>query len=307
MNQRTKRIAPTDAFPGVNPSDVVRISAIAVVLLCAAALVAGARASDLIDRGATNVRLETARGTALLSYRARGAAHYVRAWVAINAIAPTQHRRQVTFQLRRSTTRPSFRGRCRRIHPLIPDLVTACMAPDGSFWAVQTWRRALPNYGRKPTRFQALPELRLSHWSGDTAVLTLKADWSYDGRFEHVYGSLSYRGVPVHGFRSTRVGRPLDSFGRNIYLDTYASGYGPGWRRENSFLAHNPTGFFCYVLIPHNGRPSRGVAYRAMVIGPGVTPDVGAFVSTPGPYNAQRDAAANAEQAKTGDRLCHPN
>ena len=60
---------------------------------------------------------------------------------------------------------------------------------------------------------------------------------------------------PVYGFRSTPTGVPLDSHGRNIYLDTLNSAYGPGWRRENSFLSHRPTGVFCYGLYRHGGRP----------------------------------------------------
>ena len=86
---------------------------------------------------------------------------------------------------------------------------------------------------------------------------------------------MSYGGAPVHGFRSTPAGVPLDAYGRNFYLDTYNSALGAGWRRENSFLARNPTGAFCYGLIPHGARPSgRGERYRVTVIGPGVTPDV---------------------------------
>ncbi len=57
-----------------------------------------------------------------------------------------------------------------------------------------------------------------------------------------------------------------------------------GGRRENSFLAHNPGGNFCYGFYahaPYPGYPAglrpagNGTRYRATVIGPGVLPDVG--------------------------------
>ena len=52
----------------------------------------------------------------------------------------------------------------------------------------------------------------------------------------------TYQGLPVYGFSHKLSGEPLDDYGRNIYLDTFNSAYGPGWRRENGFLTHNPTG-----------------------------------------------------------------
>jgi hypothetical protein len=102
----------------------------------------------------------------------------------------------------------------------------------------------------------------------------MRLAWIY-GRYHHVSGSLTYRGAPVFGFRATRHGSPLDGYGRNVYLDTYDSAYGRGWRREGAFLTHRPTGAFCYGLFRRRGRTSgMGRAYRATVVGPGVTPDV---------------------------------
>jgi hypothetical protein len=283
----------------------------ALVVGLAFVLAPAAPASELIARAATNVRLEvTADGTkALLSYRANRRTWYVLASGAINAIPPTAGRKQVSFRLRRSTSRPAFKAGCRHVHAMIPRLVVACGA-GGSSWAVQSWQRALPNFGAEPNAFRARPELRLSHWSGPLAVLTLKADWSYGSRWQHVYGSLTYRSRAVYGFGSTRSGVPSDSFGRIVYLDTFGSVYGRGWHRENSFLTHNPWGNFCYDLSPHRARlTGAGLAYRATVSGPGVTPDVGAYVASPGPFSAERDSAANQEQAiiAHGDRLCRPS
>ena len=59
----------------------------------------------------------------------------------------------------------------------------------------------------------------------------------------------------MHGFKSTAGGNPLDTFGRNLYLDTFNSAYGAGWKRENSFLMHKNTGTFCYGFYSHGARP----------------------------------------------------
>ena len=113
----------------------------------------------------------------------------------------------------------------------------------------------------------------------------------------------------MHGFRATPSGVPLDSYGRNVYLDTFDSAYGPGWRRENSFLLHRGTSVFCYGLYRHGARPpGAGTRYRATVIGPGVTPDVRWQGAAPGPYDADRDRELAAVQRALygSDRACKP-
>ena len=101
----------------------------------------------------------------------------------------------------------------------------------------------LPNYGAAPTGTRGALEFRLSHWSGPVAKIEIWTDWSYR-RFHHLYGRLTYRAQGVYGFRSTRFGVPLDTYGRNVYVDTLESAYGPGWQRENSFLTHATGGGF---------------------------------------------------------------
>jgi len=124
----------------------------------------------------------------------------------------------------------------------------------------------------------------------------VKLDWAYR-RFDHLYGRYTYQGRPVHGFRVTPQGSPLDDYGRNVFLDTLDSRYGAGWRRENSFLAQRPNGAFCYGFYPHAGRPAgRGTQYRATVIGPGVAPDVTWEGEPPGPFSRARELQANAHQ-----------
>jgi hypothetical protein len=202
----------------------------------------------------------------------------------------------------------AHRGTCPRYTgPKLAWLVTACTAPDGSFWAVQRWQRQLPNYGVTPNSTQAVWELRLSHWTTDLPVLRIDMDWAWH-RWDHLYGTYTYRGLPVYGFASTPSGQPLDSFGRNLYVDTLDSAYGQGWKRENSFLTHKPTGVFCYSVNPHGSHPAgNGIRYRATIQGPGVTPDVMWEGVPRGAYDKEADAAANAAIAALGDNVCRPN
>jgi hypothetical protein len=178
--------------------------------------------------------------------------------------------------------------------------VAACDGPDGSHWALQTWRRLQPNFGG----VRAPWELHASHWTGDLPKLEVWLDWSYAGRYQHLFGRYTYRGVPVHGFSSTHRGSPRDAYWRNLYLDTYDSSYGQGWRRENSFLSHKGTGVFCYGFYPHRGRRGTGSAYRLVVQGPGVTPLVSWTAESQGAFDPDLDSEMNALQRSLGDRLC---
>src|SRR5262245_3724160 len=222
------------------PRPAARFGVATLVCVWALALAPGAAlGSQLIGRDATNVRLEVdAKGRALVSFRSSGSARTVVAWGAIDARDPSRTQPQVAFSLTVGGTIGAnvcgpYRG------PPLAWRVAACTAPDGTHWAVQAWQRTLPNYGASASGDRAAWELRLSHWSGPLPVLDIATDWSYR-RFHHLFGRLTYRGKPVFGFRSTRYGIPLDAYGRNIYLDTLGSGYGAGWKRVNSFLAHNP-------------------------------------------------------------------
>ena len=250
-----------------------------ILAVCAALVCAQpAAGSQLIHRNAHGVKLAVDdKGKALVTYRSSGAVHHVLVWGAMDAIQPTRSRPQLAFRMDysgRSWT--SFKGQCRAYDgPSLAFRVTACAAPDGSYWALQSWRRTLPNFDGKPTAHLGALELRISHWSGPIAVLEAWTDWVYDGRFHHLFGRYTYAGQPVHGFSASIVGNPTDTYGRNIYVDTFDSRYGKGWRRENAFLAHNPTGVFCYGFYKFTPRgPGNGSEYRLSAIGPGVTPDV---------------------------------
>ena len=269
---------------------------VTALLTLAAAVAVGnpASASELIDRNAHGVRLSVnAGGQALVTYTARGSFHRVVVSGAVNARQPNPSVPQVRFRKDYSGRSWSSAGGCRRYDgPTLALLVTACAAPDGSYWAVQSWRRTLPNFDARPTSRLGAAELHLSHWTGPTANLEAWTDWVYGGRYHHLFGRLTYLGQPVYGFSATKVGSPLDDYGRNIYVDTFNSRYGRGWRRENAFLAHRPTGIFCYGFYPFTKRgPGNGEKYRLTVVGPGVTPDVSIVV--PGLHDFDRNNAAD--------------
>jgi hypothetical protein len=297
---------------------MVRGLAFIVSLLAAALCAAGASASELIDRNASAVQLEVNRqGQALLTYKAGGELKHVLAWGAINAAHPKKGAKQIEFKLDYSggwgtykrDVWKTFSNGCRPYDgPKLQWLVKACKAADGSYWAVQSWQRMLPNYGLAANAKQAVWELRLSHFKGEIPKLDIFLDWSYR-KYHHLYGSFTYQGKPVYGFASTTGGVPLDTWGRNLYLDTFNSGYGAGWKRENSFLMHTGTGKFCYGFYPHGARPSGdGERYRATIIGPGVTPDVYWEGDGPGEYDRDADLAdlENQRTFLAGDPTCKP-
>jgi hypothetical protein len=276
-----------------------------------------ANASQIVDRNATGIKLAVnTEGEALITYTDAGQVKHVLAWGAINAIKPTAGKKQVALSLDYSggygkysrnywqnfgSSCPKYTG------PKLAWFVTACTAPDGSYWALQSWQRALPDYGVKPNATQSVWELHLSHWKGPLPILTVKMDWAYR-KFDHMYGSYTYDGSGVYGFKSTSAGQPLDTFGRNLYVDTYNSAYGTGWQRDNSFLTHQPNGTFCYGFYPHGSHPAgNGSQYRATIQGPGVTPDIMWQGAAPGPYDQAASQAAQQDQKLDfADTQCKP-
>ena len=264
-----------------------------ILVLSACAFAGEAAASELIGRDAARAGLEVnGAGQAHVTWFEGGVTRHVVAANAINARPPSPGAPQVSFRLRYGARSLAGAGCGSYDGPPLAWVIASCKAPDGSYWALQRWQRLKPNYGGRSGGW----ELRLSHWSGPLPVLELWTDWAYR-RFDHLYGRYTYRGAPVHGFSVTSQGSPLDDYGRNLYLDTRDSRYGPGWRRENSFLAQRPNGAFCYGLYPHGSRPpGKGTHYRATVVGPGVTPDVMWEGRSPGSFEPAREQRANAHQ-----------
>ena len=290
--------------------------AVVIAVLTAIGIPATAPASEIIDRNVSDVTLKVAgNGQALVSFNARGKRWNVLAWGAVNAIQPTTTRKQVEFKLDYSGGYGTYKrdvwktlkNTCRAYDgPELEWFVAGCKAADGSYWALQSWQRALPNYGLPASGKSAVWELRLSHWRGELPQLTVNLNWAYKS-FHHIFGSFTYLGKPVHGFASTPGGNPLDTFGRNLYLDTFNSAYGQGWKRENSFLMHKGTGKFCYGFYTHGSRPvGAGERYRATIIGPGVTPDIYWEADALGAYDKEFDLQQHAAQKDflAGDPLC---
>ncbi|MDQ2984433.1 MAG: hypothetical protein M3R70_11020 [Actinomycetota bacterium] len=302
-----------------------------------------AAASQQVDRNAVGATIRVNRqGFAMISYRKRqGVVRGVRnvlAWGAINARHPTRRVKQVKLKLdyaagwgrfRRDMSK-GFKNRCRRYDgPKLPWLVSSCKAPDGSYWALQSWQVNLPDLGFVPwLPQQKYWDLRVSHWTGSLAKVEVWTNWIYSGRFHELFGRLTYKGKPVYGFGTTNYGAPTDGYGRLLYLDTYNSKYGSGWRRENSFVAHNPTGVWCYGFYPRDphvggypippGTPHRnrplgiGERYRINVPGPGVTPDIlweGAGLhdfngDNPNDVDYERRMNDQLDAILNGDKLC---
>jgi hypothetical protein len=251
-----------------------------------------------------------------MTYTSGGTLKHVLAWGAVNAIAPTRSRVQVAFKIDyaggwgkyHSLYWKTFKNSCKAYDgPALAWSVTACKASDGSYWALQAWQRALPNYGIAATPAQSVWELRLSHWTGDLPVLSIQTDWAWH-QWDHLFGTFTYADSPVYGFKATAGGNPLDTFGRNVYVDTFDSTYGTGWKRENSFLTHTGDGVFCYSFNPHGSHPAgKGAQYRATVEGPGVTPDVMWQGASPGAYDKDLDLTANDAITALGDKQCKAN
>jgi hypothetical protein len=312
----------------------VRRLAVLVAVSAAAFAVAGtASAAQLIARNATAVRIAAnGKGEAMITYRLGARTRRVLVWGAINARTPAAGTRQVEFKVdysggwktRRTTT---FSGTCGRYDgPALPNVVAACKAPDGSYWAAQSWGRPLPNLGFTPWNAEVSQMwLEVSHWTGELAQFELGQGWVYSGRFQQIFGRLSYQGQPVYGFGTTRYGAPTDGFGRLVYLDTLNSVYGPGWKRENSFVPHNPTGVFCYGFYsfdPTKGGyrhppgytarrgPGTGEKYRLTASGPGVTPNVEVVVDGLHPFSRSNPQDVELQQQSSSlllswnDRLC---
>jgi hypothetical protein len=297
---------------------------IVVALAAASALVQlavarPASATFIVGRNPQHPTLQVdSSGHALITFTSGGQTQHILVWGAVNAIPPTRGKQQAAFKVDFSggsaIKQPgywrTFKNVCKPYTgPVLAWYVpgSGCTAPDGSYWALQLWQRMLPDLGFKPWRpEQSVYELHVSHWTGPLAAITVYTDWAWGGRFQQIFGQLTYDGKPVYGFGATTVGNPTDSYGRNLYLDTFDSPYGAGWRRENSFLAQLDRGAFCYSFgsrPPYPGYPKSppragpGKLYRITVLGPGVTPAVMWQGPSPGNWNAS-DAAKQALEEK---------
>jgi hypothetical protein len=282
----------------------MRRSAIFIGVLLAGAFVATpVFGSAIVGRDLRRPTLSIdRRGRAHVTWYSHGRKQTLLAWGAINARPPSSSRPQVKFKFRYGGGRGH--GVCRPYDgPPLSWLVKACKAPDGSYWALQSWQRLEPNFGGR----RAPKELHLSHWRGALPKIVIYQNW-VDGKYRHMFGRFTYRGHGVFGFRSTPGGNPLDGYGRNVYIDTFDSAYGKGWRRENGFLTHHKgktPGDFCYGFFKHGNHPSgQGTKYRATAEGPGVTPLVTWTGDDIGPYDQTVQDQMQALERSWGDPKC---
>jgi hypothetical protein len=309
--------------------------ALAAAVLAALALAPFANASDRLALNATHVRLAVSADgkTAVVSYSSGGRMRHALVTGAVDALPPSQMVPQVRFAIDWTGGWATHRnaGWWRRVGnhcttydgPDLAALVAACDASDGSYWALQRWQPNLPHRGYPPYKpGQTDWELDVSHWTTQLAQLEVHADWAFGGAAHNLFGRLLYNGVPVHGFHTVKgTGGPQDRYGRSLYIDTFGSAYGPGWKRETSIVFRNPTGVFCYSFWPTHdvslpGRPARpagdGSQYQIEVTGPGVTPNLSVVVDDPGAWNPNDPAKVAYEQQQKarqlelsrGDKFC---
>jgi hypothetical protein len=307
----------------------------ALAAVAAGSFAPDASASDRLALDARGVRLAVSADgkLAVVSYRQAGRARHALVWGAVDALPPSETVPQARFTIDWTGGWATHRdahwwrrvgNHCSRYDgPALASLVAACTAPDGSWWALQRWQPKLPHRGYPPYRSdQDAWELDVSHWTGRLADLEVHADWAFGGQAHNLFGRLLYAGVPVHGFHTVKgTGAPRDRYGRGLYIDTFDSAYGAGWKRETSIVFRKPTGVFCYSFWPTHdvslpGRPARpagnGTKYRIEVQGPGVTPNLAAVVRDPGVWDPndaakvafEREMKARQLVLSAGDSFC---
>ena len=269
---------------------------IAVVLLGVLSAAPLANASEALPLGATDATVRVnVKGEALVTFKVGGTQHHLLLWGAVNGVPNPESGKQIQFsqdnsggygKYRQTGYWVMFTDECRPYDgPDLPYFVAGCKAPDGSYWALQAWKRRLPDLGFTPwAPYQSQIETDISHWTGELAKLDIGLHWTHDHTNVGIFGRVTYKGLGVHGSKVSSVGSPLDLYGRNVYIDTLDSAYGPGWMRDNAILAHTAGGTFCHSFrptVPFPGYPSRKIApsgagkrYRISVLGPGVTPVV---------------------------------
>jgi hypothetical protein len=308
----------------------MRLRVLMVGLIAAVLSVVPAHASQTLERNVTNVRLAVnAKGEALVTYtRANGQVRRVLAWGAVDAVAPDPNVPQQQFKFdytggwgkyHKADYWKRFKNVCRAYSgPALVYSVAACTAPDGTHWALQSWQRVQPLRGVGPFLPDHMAwELHLSHWSKPLATLEVSRNWTYGGAFQGLFGRLLYEGKPVHGYKTPTRSR-ADRNARYVYIDTFNSAYGPGWRRDGAKVTHVPNGGFCYSFAPlarpPAGYPSvpsvsgQGERHRITAMGPGVTPIVQWEGAALGRYDPEADRAFNTffDSILTGDKVCVP-
>jgi hypothetical protein len=296
------------------------------VIIAAYGAPAASASEPLSDKNVKFISLAAnAKGEAMVTYAVGTKVKHVLVWDAINAREPSPSIPQVHFKYDyaggwgkyRKLYWKTFKNACKKYDgPALVMFTAGCKAPDGSYWAIQSWVRLQAMRGFAPFKPEhTAVELHLSHWSGALAELEIYRNWTYDGTLQGFFGRLMYNGMPVFGYRSPSA-KVADPYGRNIYIDTFNSDYGEGWKRDTAINTHNPNGAFCYSFVPQKpppGYPSDkpqgnglGERHRITVMGPGVTPVLQWEGARLGKYDPDEDAKINKtfDEVMKGDLHC---
>jgi hypothetical protein len=298
------------------PVPVAVLAGLLLLLLMPATAVASERVA-LVDGSEVTLRVDRG-GTALITFTTlSGVGRRVLAWGDVDAALPGTPQRTLRFDYSGGARAATFADRCRPYDgPPLVYVIAACSAPDGSYWALQRWQRAQPLRGVAPFRPEhSVYELRVSHWTGPLGVLEVSPNWSYGGSLEGLFGRLTYRGVPTFGTRTPSASRS-DGHARYVYIDTFNSAYGPGWKREAAKVTHVNSGGFCYSFAPIPPPPGypaempkvrgNGERHRVTVVGPGLTPDLQWEGPGLGSFDPRTDERFNRlfDELLAGDGAC---
>ena len=262
-----------------------------------------ASAAQLIDRNATGVQIRVereGRGDADLPQGQRGEARprlgRDQRDRADGGRAPAEVQARLLGRLGHVPhgLLEDFPGSCGRYDgPALPNIVAACKAPDGSYWAAQSWPQPLPNLGFTPWS----PELRanwleVSHW-------TVRSRSSRPARTGCTAGASrrSSAATRISARRSTASARrasarrPTASAASSISTRTTRCTVGLATRelvRHSQpdrrlllrlLLVRSDEGRLqASARLDGEARPRRGEKYRLLASGPGVTPNVATIV-----------------------------
>ncbi len=180
---------------------------------------------------------------------------------------------------------------------------------------LSTWTRDLTRVGaparvnpaanRRPSAPTSLTQATTPILTGEAPfdgfpLLQVYPRWSkyspggYQGRLrgQHYFvisGAYRLGNVDIYG-PARRSGNPTNEFGRNVYIDTYDSDYGKGWRRVTGALTQPKGGNWCYEFSPKPASKGKlGVSksnrYRITIVGPRALPDQRyTFTAPPFPF-----------------------
>ena len=214
----------------------------------------------------------------------------------------------------------TFRGTCGAYDgPALPDVVAACKAPDGSYWAAQSWPQPLPDLGYTP-------------WNAARRAV-LARGLALDGagradRDRHGPGSTTaasricsaatrIAAQPVYGFGTTRV-RRADGRIRRADLSRHVQlRVRTGLAKGELVRLAQSHGRLLLRLLSRSTRPRAGTRIRRarrrcagpgrarstalFAEGPGVTPDVAVIVPGLHAVRSAQRAGRRARAAGVGD------